>query len=397
MNKFTTYPIIACVVLCAISFTSQAQQNLVPNSGFEDYDDCPDDDSEIQVVNHWFSPNTKLPDYFNECAENTNIFYAVPDNEFGSQEAIGEAYMGIHNYIFGGGLLADHREYVSVELMEPLVQGNVYCVSYKTNLADESQFAIDQLGLFLSTEDPRNLNLFEVNPQVFSSSNDLLNTEEWRTTSDNFIATGGERFLTIGNFKDDESTNRQYVNPNGLTSSAYYFIDDVIVLESVTQNIGIDLGIDDTICEPSKILSLEQDFAKYVWQDNTTTDSYVATTTGLYTVSVEDACGNVTQDSINLTFNNCSDLCLKFPNTFTPNGDGHNDFFKGRVCEVSNLTFKVFNRWGELIFVGNSPQEAWDGTYANEAQPIGTYLWSVEYVDPNGVKQQDKGFINLLR
>src|SRR5690606_27474392 len=50
-----------------------------------------------------------------------------------------------------------------------------------------------------------------------------------------------------------------------------------------------------------------------------------------------------------------------FPNAFTPNGDGNNDFFKPVVSGIKQYDFQIYNRWGELIFTSKQAEIGWDG------------------------------------
>jgi len=373
-----------------------AQENLVKNEGFETHASCPEGDSALDLLDDWFSPNEFLPDYYNTCS--SSPFYAVPINEYGNQEAAnGDAYIGLHTF-FANSSLANKREYLSAQLSTPMIAGSLYCVGFKVNLADESQFAIDELGMLLSSTNPSSLNLFQEIPQIVASNvQDLQNTDDWITISFDYIAEGGESFLTIGNFNDDATTDADFIKPSGFAGSAYYYIDDVLIYESIAQGTPIHMGENDTICETFLELTPGEGFARYEWQDGSTKSSFIAQRTGTYSVIVEDACGNVSQTDRFLAFKNCSEICLRFPNSFSPNGDGHNETFKGLGCFVENYTLIIYNRWGEQIYLTQNQQDSWDGRFNGKNQPTGSYLWSVSFTDLNGKLQKFGGFINLLR
>ena len=94
---------------------------------------------------------------------------------------------------------------------------------------------------------------------------------------------------------------------------------------------------------------------------------------------------------------------IEVPNTFTPNGDGNNDFFSyvilGNVRRV--LEFKVFNRWGQPVFDGNSmnPDEftGWDGTFKGQPQPSEAYFYLLRLERYDGVVEERQGDVSLLR
>ena len=86
------------------------------------------------------------------------------------------------------------------------------------------------------------------------------------------------------------------------------------------------------------------------------------------------------------------------PNAFTPNGDGQNDIFRAIPVGFANTTyFRVFNRYGVLVFETNQYLKGWDGTYNGKPQPSGVYVWTVAGTDKDFKKVALKGTVNLLR
>lgn len=79
-------------------------------------------------------------------------------------------------------------------------------------------------------------------------------------------------------------------------------------------------------------------------------------------------------DSLKITV--VDDPLVVFPNAFTPNGDGLNDYFYPVVLGMFKAeSFKIFNRWGEMIFVDNGIGEGWDGKYEGRDEGMGTYVY----------------------
>ena len=86
------------------------------------------------------------------------------------------------------------------------------------------------------------------------------------------------------------------------------------------------------------------------------------------------------------------------PNAFTPNGDGVNDIFRATPVGIANtIYFRVFNRYGELVFETNQWLKGWDGTYKGKPQPNDVYIWIVSGTDRNFNKVNEKGTVNLIR
>jgi gliding motility-associated-like protein len=86
------------------------------------------------------------------------------------------------------------------------------------------------------------------------------------------------------------------------------------------------------------------------------------------------------------------------PEVFTPNGDGINDLIFPAGWGIEDfLEFKVYNRWGELIFEGGGNQWGWDGTYKGTPQNPDTYLYVVRVKGYNAEEQLRQGYFTLLR
>lgn len=92
------------------------------------------------------------------------------------------------------------------------------------------------------------------------------------------------------------------------------------------------------------------------------------------------------------------DAGLYVPNAFSPNGDGLNDRFAPILVGMRSLDlFRVYNRWGQLVFSGTDPANGWDGTLGGNKQGSGTYVWYAEGTDYKGEKIKKKGSVLLIR
>jgi gliding motility-associated-like protein len=89
---------------------------------------------------------------------------------------------------------------------------------------------------------------------------------------------------------------------------------------------------------------------------------------------------------------------LYTPSGFTPNGDGRNDRFYPFPVGIRSINyFRVFNRWGQLVFSSNTLYRGWDGTLQGAEQPSGTYVWMAEGVDKDNKVISRKGTVTLIR
>ena len=230
---------------------SFSQTNLIPNTSFEIYIDCPTSLTQIDYAIPWFSPSGSS-DYFNSCFIPPFPIpcggAGVPNNNMGYQEArTGQAYGGIC-FCEPGWPNGGYREYIEVKLLDTLKTGKVYCVEFWVSLArfcmNPVPIGVDGLGAFFSKDTLQySINdtsqVFNVIPQLQNPEwNIITDTSNWVKISGWFVAQGGEDYMTIGNFKRDENTHTliAYTNIPGppVGNDAYYFIDDVSVMECDT-------------------------------------------------------------------------------------------------------------------------------------------------------------------
>jgi gliding motility-associated-like protein len=190
---------------------------------------------------------------------------------------------------------------------------------------------------------------------------------------------------------DSAGTYSVIVDENGCVATAQATV-------SYISKPVIQMVQDTALCITQQLL-LDASYpnSTYSWQDGSTQAGYTVTKAGLYTVQVTNICGSST-DSTTVSFENCT--CKFFvPNAFTPNHDGNNDLFMPKYqCLFSNYQLKIYNRWGQLVFVSQNVSEGWDGNYKGQQQPTGTYVWVLSYLDDlTGKSMQKNGTVVLIR
>lgn len=86
------------------------------------------------------------------------------------------------------------------------------------------------------------------------------------------------------------------------------------------------------------------------------------------------------------------------PTAFTPNGDGLNETLKPTLAGMMKLDyFKIFNRFGEMVYSTGSPYDAWDGKVKGQKQSSGLFIWMVQAVDYEGKSVKAKGTTMLIK
>ena len=86
------------------------------------------------------------------------------------------------------------------------------------------------------------------------------------------------------------------------------------------------------------------------------------------------------------------------PTGFSPDGNGLNDVLRAFPVGIKEFRyFRVFNRWGQLVFQTKEPGQGWDGTINGRPQPIGSFIWMAEAIDYQGKLLFRKGTVTILR
>ncbi len=144
---------MGCSLLFIAGHGADAQGNLVPNASFEEIAECP-----TFPTLYGFQPTSKpvywekwlsSPDFFNACVDTLT---GVPQNTLGYQFALdGDAYIGMFTY------KENYREYVGCELLEPMVAGQTYHLSFHANTAmggtyHYPKWASNNLGMLFTME-----------------------------------------------------------------------------------------------------------------------------------------------------------------------------------------------------------------------------------------------------
>ena len=161
-------------------------------------------------------------------------------------------------------------------------------------------------------------------------------------------------------------------------------------------------GRDTTILEGDSIHFAATDGASFTWSPGTyLTSTTIADPVGhfpvaghfAYTVHAVSDSGCVGTDIINVTV-------LPYWQFVVPTGFSPSDGSYLRPIPMNNVTlisFKIFNRKGNMVYSGGPGDPGWDGTYKGTKQDIGTYFWELQYIDNNGKNRREKGDVTLIR
>lgn len=162
------------------------------------------------------------------------------------------------------------------------------------------------------------------------------------------------------------------------------------------------------INKPTTFINESSDGVRFFWDfgDGTTllSSSKIEPIVHQYGVGGKyKACLTVTS-SFGCTDDTCQEVgtavnaVVDVPNAFTPNGDGVNDYVRVFAFGVKSMNWRIFNRFGQLVFQTTDMNAIWDGTFEGEAQPQEVYSYVLDLLFFGKDKpEQKRGDITLLR
>lgn len=118
-----------------------------------------------------------------------------------------------------------------------------------------------------------------------------------------------------------------------------------------------------------------------------------------YDITLQVSSANGCSDTRTKTVTVVGNCYIVVPSAFTPNGDGKNDYlYATNAFNTTNLVFRVYNRYGQMLFETRDWQRKWDGTFNGQPQASGTYVWTLSYnLRTNGRPYSLRGTTTLIR
>ncbi len=242
---------------------AQQQYNLVPNWSFEDSVICPAPPpiySPIPKPWYYISSKAWFCQFrnFNRCSQISSA--SVPHNFDTTANTMpsyqepktGDGYSLISTYSEGN---PNGRIYIQAQLRQPLISQKKYWCSFWVSNVNVSRSSTNNIAMLITQaliyadtiQNPCN-GLLSSNPQIINHGNPIItDTLNWVRISGIYTAIGGEKYITLGNFKSDILTDTL---PN-CSASPYigsgYYVDDVSVIPLDSFNLKADAGSDTTI------------------------------------------------------------------------------------------------------------------------------------------------------
>ncbi len=172
----------------------------------------------------------------------------------------------------------------------------------------------------------------------------------------------------------------------------------------------LNLGADTMLCNPKLILDATiNNGISYIWNDGSKSGTKTVRRPGIFWVEsstenckIRDTIKITCIDTLNAgrVLDSSNYHCF-VPNSFTPNNDGKNDVFYPMFSnkDIFNYELKIFNRWGELVYLTHDLEEGWDGSSKNRFCLPEVYIWVLNYqplLNPTE-RVQYRGKVNLIR
>lgn len=180
---------------------------------------------------------------------------------------------------------------------------------------------------------------------------------------------------------------------------------DTALRAVIVQNFKPFVGDDTIIVKGESIQFQGTGGVIYSWTPSTNLNAtdvsdpigyYPDTGTFVYYVHVKSAFGCTGDDTVKVWVVDHASFVM--PTAFSPNGDGHNDYFRPISVGYRALKyFRVFDRWGEEVWYSTNLETGWDGNYKGKPCQLGTYFWEISFIDRFGKSAFMKGDVTLLR
>jgi len=245
---------------------------------------------------------------------------------------------------------------------------------------------------------------------VFTDSTDIsfFDKPVFNLGPDQIVCTGQQILLDPGiagmGYQWSNGASSQAINVNAIgsywltmTNSANCSWSDTILIMDKPFP-PVYLGNDTLICETEQLTlspKISQAGLNYLWQDGSKGTKITVKQSGVYHVQVSDNC-TVKRDTILVSFKTCP---MGVPNAFSPNGDRTNEVFRAKYgVGVIKYLMRIYNRFGQMVYETSDQLKGWDGTLNGKPQPMGTYVWTVQYTEKDSGRQINlKGMVTLVR
>lgn len=305
---------------------------------------------------------------------------------------------------------------VTLTLQEPIVHGGNYTLKLKQG--SDGNTIISQCAVATPAGGELHFSLKDTVNAVFSKNiqyqcnqvalsfqhpgGNGINYWDWTNGS-------GQSSSTAGFAYEDSTFKDQHVQlmvSNGLCA------DTAAEVIALNQNYFIRAGFEEPnfVCPNDEVTFVDKsegEVTAYLWDFGNGQNSFLKTPTKQHYPEVITT-RNFTVKQIVTNVIGCRDTAVQLlkvinncfidvPTAFTPNGDGMNDYlYPLNAYKAKDLDFRIYNRFGELIYRTSDWTRKWDGTFHGKPQPMGSYVWMLTFINTDTNERVFKKGATLL-
>ena len=199
----------------------------------------------------------------------------------------------------------------------------------------------------------------------------------------------------------------QYVYVTATTTDGCVIKDSILIQVSALGNINVEAtaskynvmeGEEVTLFGKPDGYSYHWELASAVNSPNSQNTTATIPNTSLFTLTVSDGiCAKSDTVLVKTIPFVCDHPFIFVPNAFSPNGDGENDILYVRSAVTTDILFRVFDRWGEMVWESTSLHIGWDGKFKDKKLAPDVFDYYLEATCINGESSIIKGNITLLK
>jgi gliding motility-associated-like protein len=213
---------------------------------------------------------------------------------------------------------------------------------------------------------------------------------------------------TTSNQVQVNPTTSQYLYLNASSSNGCFIEDSIYISVSTINPSSVVASASQTIVSPGTTVVLSgtpSGMSTYSWTPtsglatpNAQTTNALVNETTIFTLTVSDGICDVS-DTVEVKVYTiiCEDPYVFIPNAFTPNGDNYNDVLYVRGIWIEKMIFRVFDRWGEMVFESTDPNFGWDGIFRGKKLDPDVYDYYLDVTCIGGLQSITKGNVTLMK
>lgn len=213
---------------------------------------------------------------------------------------------------------------------------------------------------------------------------------------------------TTGNVVQVNPTTSQYVYVSATSTNGCFIQDSIFINVTPVNPLNVVASASqyNVLAGTTVVLDgIPSGMASYSWTPTTGLSTPNLQSTNalinnsiIYTLTVSDGnCSSSDTVEIKVFQVICDDPFVFIPNAFTPNGDNNNDVLYVRGIYIEKMIFRVFDRWGEMVFESENPANGWDGTFRGKKLDPDVYDYYLDVTCIGGLKSITKGNVTLMK